>query len=111
MVGARLIWTTLLAASLLGAAAAAEKTERFDSDPHWDGHNNRSTALKPRTVKQDFGYSRTDHAGGKAGEVGGTITPDAEPAYYAKKMPSKTFTDPLTASGTFACTGQQFHIL
>ena len=38
-------------------AAAAERTERFDKDPGWDGHNNRSTTPEPRTVRQDFGYS------------------------------------------------------
>src|SRR5262245_16421363 len=34
---------------------AAERAERFDKDPGWDGHNNRSTTPEPRTVRQDFG--------------------------------------------------------
>ena len=32
----------LLAVYFAGSAAAAERTERFDKDPGWDGHNNRS---------------------------------------------------------------------
>ena len=77
------------------------KTETFDRDPGWDGRNNRP-ADPPRTraIRQDFGYSRTAHAGGKAGEVGGFISPAAEPAYYAKEIaPRDASTTPLTASG------------
>ncbi|MFM7148857.1 MAG: hypothetical protein ACKO23_03345, partial [Gemmataceae bacterium] len=86
----------LALAFILGSVWAAEKTERFDKDPKWEGHQNRSTAFGPRLVKQDFGYSKTAHAGGKPGEIGGTITPDAEPAYYARKIPKKNLRDPLT---------------
>ncbi len=35
----------------------------------------------------------------------------AEPAYYAKKIPAKTFAQPLSASGTLACDGGPFHAL
>src|SRR5204863_5854490 len=42
----------------------------------------------------------TTNAGGTAGEIGGWIAPAAEPAYYAKKFPTRTFEDILTASGT-----------
>ncbi len=106
-------FAAVLAAALLacGPATAAERTERFDRDPHWDGHNNRAESTAPRTVRQDFGYSRTAHAGGKPGELGGFISPAAEPAYYAKKIPAKTFNDALSASGTLACTGRRFHAL
>src|SRR4051812_3367245 len=68
-----------------GGLAAKERVEHFDKDPGWDGQNNRAAAPEKRTVRQDFGYSPTAHAGGKAGEVGGFITPAAETAYYAKK--------------------------
>lgn len=91
--------------------AADERTERFDRDPKWDSHNNRPPELRSRTIVQDFGYSATAHAGGKSGELGGLITPAAEGAYYAKKIPIKTFDDALTASGTLACTGRPFHVL
>src|SRR4051794_14722250 len=103
----------VLAAALLGArpAPAADRTERFDRDPNWDGNNNRAESPGPRTVRQDFGYSRTAHAGGKPGEMGGLISPAAEPAYYAKRLPAKSLGDALSASGTLACTGRKFHAL
>jgi hypothetical protein len=90
---------------------AAERTERFDKDPGWEGHNNRAERPRSRSVRQDFGYSRTAHTGGKGGEIGGFISPAGEPAYYARKMPRRTFDDRLSASGTFACTGGPFHVL
>lgn len=86
-----------------------ERTQRFDRDPGWDGRNHQSVTR--RKIRQDFGFSPTAHAGGKRGEMGGFITPAAEPAYYAKNLSPKTFKDPLTASGTLASTGQAFHAL
>jgi hypothetical protein len=91
------------------AFAQFERTERFDRDPGWEGRNHRSA--EPRTIKQDFGWSDTAHAGGPRGEIGGFITPAAEPAFYAKKLPGSTFRDKLSASGTIACSGQAFHAL
>src|SRR5690242_18621924 len=57
----------LLAASVgaSGAAVADDgsspvmKTEYFDRDPGWEGHNNRVVPRKVPVVKQDFGYSAT----------------------------------------------------
>jgi hypothetical protein len=95
----------------LRPAAAEERTQRVDKDPGWDGHNHRSTAQEPRTVKQDFGYSKTANAGKVAGEIGGFITAAAEPAYYGKKIAQSTFEEPLSASGTLACDGRPFHAL
>ena len=88
-----------------------QRTQRFDADPHWDGLHNRAAVPMPRTVRQDFGYSKTKHAGGEIGEMGGFLSPAAEPAYYAKKIPVQTFGDTLTASGTLACSGGRFHAL
>jgi len=102
----------LLPPAGLTASLAEERTQSFDSDPGWDGHNNRSTYLEPRTIEQNFGYSDTHHAGGDAaGEMGGIITPSAEPSYYAKVIEQKSFDDELTASGKLACTGRHFHAL
>src|SRR5438128_2024463 len=104
----RLSAITLL---VVGAGVMAEeRTERFDRDPGWEGRNNRS-AILARTIRQDFGYSDTAHAGGKRGEMGGFISPAAEPAYYAKKLEAKSFDDTLSASGTLRCTGRKFHAL
>ena len=91
------------------ASKTHERTERFDKDPGWEGANNRSAVR--RKIRQDFGYSLTANAGGNRGEIGGFITPAAEPAYYAKKLPDATFKTPLSASGTLACTGEKFHAL
>ena len=112
----RLLSYLVLAVMLIAAperSVAEERTERFDSDPGWDAHNNRSTAFSEQKITQHFGYSRTHHAGGKdAGEMGGSITPAAEPAYYAKTIPKATFDSKLSASGTLACTGEMpFHAL
>lgn len=90
-------------------AVADERTERFDKDPGWDGHNNRAITPAKRTIRQDFGYSGTANTGGALGEIGGFITPAAEPAYYARKLPPLTFRDRLTASGRLLCKGREFH--
>ncbi|WP_165247275.1 hypothetical protein [Paludisphaera soli] len=100
-----------LAACLAGRASAEERTERFDRDPGWEGRNNRSTHFEPRSVRQDFGHSRTAHAGGGVGEVGGFVCPAAEPAYYAKAIPRSTFDRPMSASGTIALDGRPVHAL
>jgi hypothetical protein len=42
-------------------------SETFDGDPGWDGHNNR-VKTKPNPVIQDFGFSKTNRAGGKGGQ-------------------------------------------
>ena len=87
-------------ATVLGHVPA-QCNESFDRDPGWDGHNNRiARELQPETVKQDFGYSpTTQHAGGQPGEIGGTVQPAREPAYYARTIKGKTLSDHLSASG------------
>ena len=91
----------------LMSAGPYQRHESFDVDPNWDGHNNRTVDLfPPEPVVQDFGYSAlTDNAGGPAGEIGGFNRPTAEPAWYAKVIPQKTFADTLTASGTLNMNG------
>src|SRR4051794_8154577 len=80
------------------------KTESFDKDPGWEGHNNRIVPQRVPTVTQDFGYSKTHFAGKAAGELGGHITRASEPAYYADRIGPVTLDDKLSASGTFALT-------
>lgn len=113
MIVARLLMIAFVTGTLASnRAVAAERAESFDKAPDWDGFNNRSKAFEPRTIVQNFGFSRTQHAGGNGpGEIGGMITPAAEPAYYARKISTKTFEDILTASGTFNCTGRHFNLL
>src|SRR5215204_5312244 len=98
------VFVTLRYGFLLGAETSTLKAETFNRDPGWEAFNNR---LKPdpqdvRAVIQSFGYTRTHLAGGKAGELGGTITRSPAPAFYADKIPIKTLEDKLTASGRFS---------
>jgi hypothetical protein len=83
------------------------KRETFDKDPHWEGFNNRVVPKHAQIVKQDFGYSRTNHAGRSPGEIGGAVQRSTTPAYYAAKISPKTLDDHLTASGSFAITNTQ----
>lgn len=80
------------------------KTESFDRDPGWEGHNNHILPKVPKTVRQDFGYSPTHFAGKEKGEIGGRIWRSPTPAYYAARIPPKNLNDPLSASGSFALT-------
>ncbi len=82
----------------------ALKTESFDKDPGWEGHNNRVVPERVPTVTQDFGYSKTNFAGKAAGELGGQVTRASEPAYYADKIGPVTLDQKLSASGAFALT-------
>jgi hypothetical protein len=93
------------------AATAAERTEHFDKDPGWHGHNNRANSPAPRVIRQDFGFSPTAHAGGAPGEMGGFITAAAESAYYAMEIPTRSFNDGLSATGKLVCAARQFHVL
>jgi hypothetical protein len=90
-----------------GADAPALKTEHFDRDPGWEGHNNHIVPKDVLTVQQDFGYSATNHAGKAAGEMGGRIQRSTTPAYYAAEISKKTLDDKFSASGTFAITASQ----
>jgi hypothetical protein len=87
-----------------GPARTFLKTEQFDKDPGWEGHNNRIVPERRPTVVQDFGYSKTAIAGKSPGELGGLVTRASEPAFYAAKVGTLTLDDKLTASGTFAVT-------
>jgi len=53
---------------------------------------------------QDFGFSATHHAGGSVGEVGGRIWRSLRPAYYARKIATRSLSDRLHASGRFSVT-------
>jgi hypothetical protein len=87
-----------------GGPTPALKSEFFDKDPGWEGHNNRIVPERVPTVTQDFGYSKTNFAGKAAGELGGQVTRASEPAYYADKIGPVTLDQKLSASGSFALT-------
>jgi hypothetical protein len=101
----------LIAPAWAPIATAGERAENFDKDPGWEGRNNRPDPREARTIRQDFGFSPTERAGGCApGEIGGLITPAAEPASYAKVIPEKSLGGKLSASGVFSCDGP-VHVL
>jgi len=87
---------------LLTAPAAAQtvtRTENFDRDPGWDAQNNRLIPKQIPTVSQDFGYSRTNFAGGAIGEIGGRIWRSTKPAYYATPIETRTLDDRMRMRG------------
>lgn len=103
---------TVALAAFSAAACGEERSEHFDRDPGWEAHNNRPAMPVDRLIKQDFGYEPSSHhVGDLPGEIGGLLTPAAEPAYYAKKIPQRTIADKLSASGKFAFDGQGTHFL
>src|SRR6185369_11428144 len=81
--------------------AYALKSESFDRDPGWEGHNNRLQPKVDKVVKQDFDFRLTNFAGKEKGEIGGTLWRSPARAYYAAKIPTKTLHEKLSASGTF----------
>jgi hypothetical protein len=81
----------------------------FAADPGWEGLRNRATFRDPEPEdSQNFGFSLTDFAGGKPGEVGGTFW-RTEPelphdGYYADRVGPLTLDDTLYARGKVAFT-------
>jgi hypothetical protein len=76
------------------------RSEDFASDPKWDASRNR---LKYKATDvggaHNFGFSNTAHAGGKAGEIGGTFWRSGKYAYYADKVGPLSFDERLEARG------------
>jgi hypothetical protein len=78
----------------------------FSDDPGWEARGNKGEFAE-RTIRplHDFGYSRTQFAGGGKGEIGGILWRDEKPAYYADRVGPFTLNDGLSASGRLAFTG------
>jgi hypothetical protein len=81
--------------------------ENFDADPHWEARGNEvEFPDRVRRPFHDFGYSATNHAGGKAsGEMGGVIWRGGKLAYYADGIGAFSLDHPLHAAGKVAVTG------
>jgi hypothetical protein len=77
------------------------RLQDFTQDPNWDTLRNRVT-YKAADVggAHNFGYSETNHAGGKPGEVGGTFWRSGKYGFYADRIGPLTMDDRLEASGT-----------
>jgi len=72
-------------------------------DPGWDGRGNRVTFVERDFQRQDFGYSETNWAGDRIGEIGGLFyrTEPVDPihGYYADDVGGMTLDDPIRFSG------------
>jgi hypothetical protein len=69
-----LLLTSLAAAAALGRTDPAKpgmKTESFDRDPGWEGHNNRMLPKLVKPLQKDFGYRAINFAGKETGEQRG----------------------------------------
>jgi hypothetical protein len=77
--------------------------QSFDVDARWDALDNH-VEFAERVIRpyHDFGFSTTTHCGGAAGEVGGIIFRDEQPAYYGARTGMLTLNDELVASGKLA---------
>lgn len=66
----------------------------------------RPWSSPPNPVIQDFGFSKTGHAGGKkAGEIGGRVQRCTSPSYYVKRLDKPvSLEQKLRCSGTFTVT-------
>jgi hypothetical protein len=77
------------------------RRETFDVDPKWTAAANNDS-YEQRIIRpfHDFGYSRTNFAGGDLGEIGGIIFRDERPAYFADRVRPLSLDSELRASGT-----------
>jgi hypothetical protein len=64
------------------------QSQDFSNDPGWKGSGNRDRYHDRELVgAHDFGWSaETNHAGGRPGEIGGSLWRSGKPAWYAAKV-------------------------
>jgi hypothetical protein len=78
-----------------------DKPVDLANDPGWDGSGNRTSYQdREQNGAHDFGFSPTNHAGGKSGELGGLLwRMDKLFGYYADRVGPLSFADRLEARG------------
>src|SRR5262245_26489893 len=90
----------VIGAELRAQEKLTQIRQDFSTDPGWESLNNRIEASNPPTIKQDFGWSNTNHTGAGPGEIGGTIWRSRTKAYYALALGKPlSFKDAFSASG------------
>src|SRR3954447_23672331 len=82
-----------------------ENFDRIDSDPQWEGVDNRPEPQYCRSVTQDFGYDSSRQA------VGGQVSRSMIPAYYADAVGNLDLERPLSARGSFVLPSSRDGIL
>jgi hypothetical protein len=76
------------------------KKATLAQDPRWEGSGNHATYEDREPAgTQDFGFTPTNFAGGKPGEIGGIIWRGGRYAYYADRVGPLSLNDRLEASG------------
>jgi hypothetical protein len=80
------------------------KKVNLTENPNWEGRGNRFQFLEEDFQRQNFGYSETNWAGARAGEIGGvfyrTEPNDSLHGYYADDIGKLTLEDPISFSGS-----------
>lgn len=89
----------------LGDLAVNDQKIDLAQDPRWEGRNNASRYTEPRFhAMHSYGWSQTNWAGEKPGELGGlfwrTEPPDPLCSYYGDDVGKLTLDDPISFSGT-----------
>jgi hypothetical protein len=79
------------------------RSQDFVHDPHWDAEGNQvKYQTKDVGGAHNFGFSDTDYAGGKRGEVGGTFWRGGKYGYYADRVGPLSLDKRLEAGGNVA---------
>lgn len=77
-----------------------ERSQDFSEDPHWDASGNRATYRATDVAgAHNFGFSRTNYAGGQPGEVGGVFWRTDHWGYFADRVGPLSFDERLEARG------------
>jgi hypothetical protein len=81
----------------------------LSQDPKWEGRNNESRYVEPNfQAAHSYGWSQTNWAGEKPGEIGGlfwrTEPPDPFCSFYGDDVGELTLDDPIRFSGTICFT-------
>jgi hypothetical protein len=80
----------------------------LSKDPNWEGHGNRIEFAETDFQRCNFGFSETNWAGEKPGEIGGTfyrLEPvDPLHGYYADDIGKLTLDDPISFAGSVCFT-------
>jgi hypothetical protein len=83
-----------------------DKPIDLSHDPGWDTHGNHDTYETHEVAGvQDYGFiADTNRAGGKSGEIGGTIWRTERPNFYGDRVGTLSLDDRIEASGRISMT-------
>jgi hypothetical protein len=92
----------LFSGCITSAQDTSQRSEDFSTDPQWESYRSRLLPNPIPMTRQDFGWRNTRHPDGTRGEIGGWIQRSLTPAWFAKKIPTRTLNDKFFASGKFS---------